>query len=192
MASFLRRWRFREVFRRCSGGFGVFVWGNGGNFGVFGGWNGDGFGVFRRRSGDRCRLGEFRGGGGGVGIVALVATVWLFIQAANTSRFFVPVRTHIVIVIVLVPSGLVALAMPFPLSEEEGLGVSFLLLLFTGDDTAATQLGGFGGVTQGCAIGAFSSKNCRFVFFPVTLAEMEPTVLGPEEEPDASQDKAGS
>lgn len=38
-------------------------------------------------------------------------------------------------------------------------------------------------------MGAFSSENGGFIFFPVALLEVEPAILGPEEEPNNGENQ---
>ena len=46
--------------------------------------------------------------------------------------------------------------------------------------------------TQRCPIRALAPQHCRFIVVPIILSEVEATVLGPEEEPDAGQHEANA
>lgn len=135
-------------------------------------------------------MGIFRWSGGCVCVICVIAAVWFFIQTTDPSRLFVTIGTDVGIVVVLVPAGLAALSGSLSLLEE-GLGIFLLFNLSGSDNATAAQFSGFGSVAEGCAIGAFSSENGRFIFLPVALFEMKPAILGPEEEPNTGEDKAG-
>lgn len=136
-------------------------------------------------------MGIIRGGGGCVCVICVIAAVWFFIQTTHPSRLFVTIGTDIGIVVVLAPAGLAALSGSLSFLEEQGLGIFLLFNLAGGDNAAAAQFSGFGSVAEGCAIGAFTSENGGFIFFPVALLEMKTAVLGPEEEPNTGENKAG-
>lgn len=140
---------------------------------------------------DICGMGIFRWSGGCVCVICVIAAVWFFIQTTYPSRLFVTIGTDVGIVVVPVPAGLAAFSGSLSLLEEQGLG-SFLLFNLGGSDNAtAAQFSGFGSVAEGCPIRAFSSKNGGFVLLPVALLEMKTAILGPEEEPNTGEDKAG-
>lgn len=136
-------------------------------------------------------MGIFRWSGGCVCIICVIAAVWFFIQTTDPSRLFVTIGTDVGIVVVLLPSRLAALSGSLSLLEEQGLGIFLLFNLGGSDNATAAQFSGFSSVAEGCAIGAFSSENGGFIFRPVALFEMKSAILGPEEEPNTGEDKAG-
>lgn len=120
----------------------------------------------------------------------MIAAVWFFIQTTDPGGLFVTIGTDVGIVVVLVPTGLAALSGSLSFLEEQGLGIFLLFNLAGSDNAAAAKFSGFGSIAESCAIGAFSSENCGFIFFPVALLEMKTAILGPEEEPNTGEDKA--
>lgn len=122
----------------------------------------------------------------------MIAAVGFFVQTTDSSRLFMTIGTDVSVIVVLVPARFAtALAGSLSFLEEQGLGIFLLFDLACGDNAAAAQFSGFGSITEGCAIGAFSSENGGFIFFPVALLKMETAILGPEEEPDTGEDQAG-
>lgn len=64
-----------------------------------------------------------------------------------------------------------------------------LITVPTGDHASPAQLRTLRCITQCFPIRPLSSKYGALVIVPVTLAPLEPAVLGPEEEPDAQHDE---
>lgn len=122
----------------------------------------------------------------------MIAAIGFFVQTTDTSRLFMTIGTEVSIIVVLVPAGFAtALAGSLSFLQEEGLGIFLLFNLARGDNAAAAQFSGFGSITEGCALGAFSSENGGLIFFPVTLLKMKTAILGPEEEPNTGEDQTG-
>lgn len=121
--------------------------------------------------------------------IMAVGCVCLCIQPTHTSGFFMAVGPHVAIGVVLVSPRRPSFFGCMRDLLDEGLLIA--ILRNVRDNTTPAEFRGFGRIAQGCTIRAFAAQHCRFVFLPVTLAEPKASVLGPEEEPDAAQDKAG-
>ena len=121
--------------------------------------------------------------------IVAVASVRLRIQPAHPSRFLMAVGSHVAIGVVLVSPGRPSfLGLVRDLLDE---GLIIPILRHVRDHTAPAQFRGFGRIAEGGPVRAFAAQHRRFVFLPVTLAEPKASILGPEEEPDAAQHKAG-
>lgn len=128
-----------------------------------------------------------------VGEIGVVASIRRSIDPAHPSRFLMPIRTHVRIRIVLLPARIPLLLLFW---SPGGAGLHERsprqLPIHLGDYTPTPQLGRAGRPAQSLAVGPFAAQDRRFVILPVALAEVKPSILGPEEEPDRSQNERGS
>lgn len=116
------------------------------------------------------------------------------VQAAHPRRFLLPVRPHVLIMIIPIPPRphlLLPPLSPLPTHPQDLLILQIPLFPTTTSHHAPPpQPRRPSRPTQRRAIRPLAPQNRRLVLLPVALAEPEAAVLGPEEKPDAAEDEA--
>lgn len=122
----------------------------------------------------------------------MVASVRGSINTTDSSGFLMTISPHVRVSIIPLPAGfpnLLDFRHRCSTRLDEGFGQVTINL---GDYAPTAELRRASGATQSFAVGALTAQDGRFVIFPVAFAEVEPSVLGPEEEPDRCEDKRGT
>ena len=127
--------------------------------------------------------------------VVVIGTIRCSIETTYSSWLLVAIGTHVIVVLVLarfLNMFLHSFLHSFlPTTRFLTNGDEVVVEVGRGNNTATAELGRFSSVAHGLAVRAFAPKNGSLVVIPVAFAEVEASILGPKEEPDASDDETG-